>query len=153
MRWLETKVPPPLVMLLLGAAAFGASQLLPALAFVLPLRTFAAIASALAGLALNILPKLAFQHAGTTVNPFRPSSTTQLVTSGIYRFTRNPMYLGHAMMLLGWALYLQNAAALVAVPAFMLYISRFQIQPEERHLSAGFPHKYAALCKQAPRWL
>ncbi len=153
MRWLETKIPPPVVMVLLGLAAFGASRLLPALSFEFPLRAFAAVALAFVGLALNILPKLAFQRAGTTVNPLRPALATSLVTSGIYRYTRNPMYLGHALILLGWSLYLHNVAALLAVPAFMLYITRFQIQPEERHLSARFPDAYAAFCKQASRWL
>ena len=140
-------------MLLLGAAAYGVARLLPELSFWLPLRSFIAIAFVLAGLALNVLPKLAFRRAGTTVNPLKPGATTHLLTSGIYRRTRNPMYLGHATMLLGWALHLHNAAALVVVPAFMLYIARFQIQPEERQLSARFPHEFAALCKQAPRWL
>lgn len=140
-------------MLLLGAVAYGAARLLPWLSFWLPLRPFVAIACVLAGLALNVLPKRAFRRAGTTVNPLKPGSSTHLVTSGIYRRTRNPMYLGHTLMLLGWALYLHHGAALVTVPAFMLYISRFQIQPEERQLSARFPREYAALCKQAPRWL
>jgi len=153
MRWLETKIPPPVVMVLLGIAAFGVARPLPALSFELPLRALVAISLTFAGLAVNVLPKLAFQRVGTTVNPLRPAVCTHLVTSGIYRYTRNPMYLGRAVILLGWALYLHNAAALMAIPAFMLYITRFQIQPEERHLSARFPDAYAAFCKQASRWL
>ena len=153
MRWLETKIPPPAVMALLGIAAFGAARLLTGLSFELPLHVLVAVALAFVGLALNVLPKLAFRRAGTTVNPLRPASTTHLITSGIYRYTRNPMYLGHSMILLGWALYLHNAAALVTVPAFMLYITRFQIQPEERYLSARFPDAYAAFCRQVSRWL
>ena len=153
MRWLETKIPPPVVMALLGTAAFGVAHLLPALSFELPLRKFAAVAVAFVGLVLNIVPKLAFQRAGTTVNPLRPALVTSLVTSGIYRYTRNPMYLGQSVILLSWALYLLNVAALLVVPAFMLYITRFQIRPEERYLSARFPDAYAAFCRQASRWL
>ena len=153
MQWLETKIPPPVVMVLLGVAAFGTAHFLPALSFELPLRTRVAVALAVVGLALNILPKLAFQRVGTSVNPLRPASVTHLVTSGIYRYTRNPMYLGHSVILLGWALHLHNVAALMAVPAFMLYITRFQIQPEERYLSVRFPDAYAAFCRQASRWL
>ena len=140
-------------MALLGIAALGVAHLLPALAFAFPVRTFAAVAVALVGLVLNIVPKLAFQRAGTTVNPLRPALATSLVTSGIYRYTRNPMYLGQAVILLAWALYLHNLAALVVVPAFLLYISRFQIRPEERYLSARFPDEYAAFCRHASRWL
>ena len=153
MRWLETKIPPPVVLFLLGIAAFGAAHFLPALSFDFPLRRLLAMSLAFVGLALNLLPKLAFQRAGTTINPLRPALSTHLVTSGIYRYTRNPMYLGHAAILLGWALYLRNAAAFVAIPAFMLYITRFQIQPEERYLSTRFPGAYAAFCRQVSRWL
>ena len=153
MRWLETKIPPPIVMLLLGIAAWGAARLLPDLSYTLPQRTLISACLALAGVVLNVLPKLAFQRAGTTVNPLRPQLSSQLVTSGVYRYTRNPMYLGQAVILLGWALYLHNAAALLAVPALMLYITRFQIQPEERHLSARFADAYAAFRTQVPRWL
>lgn len=153
MQWLETKIPPPVVMVLLGAVVYGVASLLPALSFEFALRTTLSIALVLAGLALNILPALAFLRAGTTFNPLRPASATSLVTSGIYRHTRNPMYLGDSVILLGWALYLGNAAAFVAVPAFMLYITRFQIQPEERYLSARFPEAYASFCKRTPRWL
>lgn len=140
-------------MLLFGIAAFGAARLLPTLSFELPLHSPVAFALVVAGLALNILPKLAFQRFGTTVNPLKPSSATHLVTSGIYRYTRNPMYLGHSVILLGWALHLHNAAAPMAVPAFMLYITRFQIRPEERYLSVRFPDAYAAFRRQVPRWL
>lgn len=153
MRWLETRIPPPVVMVLMGIAAYGAARLLPALSFALPLRTSTAVVVALAGVALNVIPKLAFDRAGTTVNPLRPNATTQLVTSGIYRFTRNPMYLGQAVVLLGWTLYLQNAAALLAVPLFMLYITQFQIQPEERFLAARFPDEYESFRRRTSRWL
>ena len=153
MHWLETRIPPPIVMVLLGATAFVIARLLPALSFEVPLSAVVAVALVFVGLALNILPKLAFRRAGTTVNPVRPALATSLVTSGIYRYSRNPMYLGHAAILSGWVLYLHNAAALVVVPAFIIYITRFQIKPEERHLSARFPDEYAAFCRQASRWL
>jgi protein-S-isoprenylcysteine O-methyltransferase Ste14 len=153
MSWLETKIPPPIVMVLLSIAAFGVARLLPALSFPFPLRAYAATVIALVGLALNVLPKRDFRRVGTTVNPLRPKSTTQLVTTGIYRYSRNPMYLGHALILLGWTLYLHNAAAALAVPAFMLYITRFQIRPEERYLSVQFADSYTSFRRQTPRWL
>lgn len=153
MRWLETKIPPLVVMALLGAVAFGVAHLLPTFSFDLPLGALIPATFALTGAMLNLLPKLSFRRAGTTVNPLQPALAASLVTSGIYRYTRNPMYLGQAAILLGWALYLHNAAALVVVPAFVLYITRFQIQPEERYLSARFPDEYAAFCRQVRRWL
>lgn len=76
-----------------------------------------------------------------------------MVTSGVYRYSRNPMYLGHALILLGWGIYLQNYAGFASVPAFVLYISRFQITPEERHLHARFADQYTEFCRKSPRWL
>ena len=153
MRRLETKIPPPVVMVLLGVLAWVGARYLPALSFRLPFNTVMAVAIVFAGGALNVLPKLAFSRAGTTVNPLRPGSATHLVTSGAYRYSRNPMYLGHAVILLGWGIYLHNAAGFVAVPVFVLYISRFQIGPEERHLYALFADDYAAFRRKSPRWL
>ena len=153
MRWLETRVPPPIVMLLLGMAALVATLRLPGLSFNLPFQAFIGATVALAGLMLNLLPKLTFRRVGTTVNPLAPGATTRLITSGIYRHTRNPMYVGHALILLGWTLYLGNVGAVAAVPAFVLFISRFQIRPEERILAARFENDYAAFCRQVPRWL
>lgn len=153
MHWLETKIPPPIVLLLLGMAAFGVARAFPGFSYALPWRTIIAVALVCAGLLLNLVPKLAFGRAGTTVNPLRPALTTSLVTTGIYRCTRNPMYLGQATILLGWTVHLHNLAALAAVPAFMLYVTRFQIVPEERHLATRFPDAYAAYRRQVSRWL
>jgi len=140
-------------MALFGCTAWVIARLLPAFAIELPAHLLIVGALVAAGLALNLVPKVAFKLAGTTVNPLKPASTTALVTSGIYQYTRNPMYLGQSVILLGWVASLQNMVGLLAVPAFMLYISRFQIRPEEQQLSARFPDAYAAFCRQVPRWL
>lgn len=150
---LETRLPPPLVMLLLGLAASVAALRLPAFGFPVPWITPVAVALIGAGVVLNVWPKFAFRRAGTTVNPLAPASTTRLVTSGIYRYTRNPMYLGHAVILLGWTLALQHAVVLVAVPVFVAYVTRFQIRAEERVLAARFPDDYAAFRARTRRWL
>ncbi|MBB5766412.1 protein-S-isoprenylcysteine O-methyltransferase Ste14 [Xanthomonas arboricola] len=153
MHRLETKIPPPVVMVLLGLAAFAVTRLMPGFAFSLPRHAPVALVLACAGVALNGLPKLAFKRAGTTVNPLRPSLATQLITGGVYRYSRNPMYVGHAAMLLGWTLYLHHAVALLAVPLFVLYVTRFQIKPEERQLALRFPGVYADFCARVRRWL
>jgi protein-S-isoprenylcysteine O-methyltransferase Ste14 len=71
----------------------------------------------------------------------------------MYRLTRNPMYLGYAIILLAYAIFLQNAASLTATPLFMFYITWFQILPEECFLSSNFPAAYAELCRHSSRWL
>ncbi|WP_414539711.1 methyltransferase family protein [Stenotrophomonas forensis] len=155
MRWLETRIPPPLVMLLCGGIGYLASRLAAGLAVPVPVSSPALLAGALLtlGVTLNLLPKLAFRRARTTVNPLRPSASSALVTHGVYRYTRNPMYLGQAIVLAGAMLYLQNAVAWLSVPLFVLYITRLQIVPEERVLSARFPEAYALFRQRVRRWL
>jgi protein-S-isoprenylcysteine O-methyltransferase Ste14 len=153
MRTLETTIPPPVVMILAGALAWALSRSMPALAYTLPWRAVVVNLLAVAGIAFNLAPKVLFTRAGTTVNPLAPDQSSALVTSGPYRFTRNPMYVGQALLLLGWTLYLQHAFALLAVPAFLLYITRFQVIPEERVLSQRFPAEYAAFRARTRRWL
>ena len=83
----------------------------------------------------------------------KPDSTSSLVISGIYKYTRNPMYLGFVLVLLGWAAFLSNLAALALLPAFVLYINRFQIIPEEHVLTSLFPDAYPAYRARVRRWI
>lgn len=153
MHHLETRIPPPVVMLLLGGLAWLAARQVPVLAFPLPFHRGIAIAIAVLGFALNLAPKLAFDRAGTTVNPMKPDTSARLVTNGLYRYTRNPMYLGQALLLLAWGVHLHNVLALLAVPAFVAYITRFQILPEERALAARFPDGFAEFRARVRRWV
>ena len=150
---LETRIPPPVVMLAMGALAWLVARYVPALAVHVPFRIAVVAAVAMLGLALNLGPKLLFQRAGTTINPLHPEQATHLVTTGVYRHTRNPMYVGQALVLLAWTAWLGNLASLFVVPAFVLYLTRFQILPEERVLAARFPEEFAVLRAQARRWL
>jgi protein-S-isoprenylcysteine O-methyltransferase Ste14 len=96
---------------------------------------------------------MAFWRASTTVNPTKPDQTSTIVSSGIYRFTRNPMYLGRALQLLGWAAFLVNPLAFLLVPVYLVYVNRFQVVAEERALFAQFGPAYETYQKQVPRWL
>lgn len=152
MHWLEHKIPPPLVGLLLAAAAWwlspdgwwGDASLL---------RQTLAGALALAGLALDLTSVAAFVRERTTVNPLRPTRTTALVIAGAYRFTRNPMYLGMALLLAGWAVLLGSWVSVAAPVVFVAFITRFQIVPEERAMAARFGQDYRAYCQRVRRWL
>lgn len=153
MTTLDTRLPPPIVLLLCGLLAWLCAHQLPGFAFSLPMRVTIVTVMATAGVLLNLVPKLLFQRAGTTVNPLRPQRTTQLVTHGVYRFTRNPMYLGQVLVLLAACLWLRNAVALGVVPVFIAYITRFQILPEERHLAQRFGPAFDAFRTRTRRWL
>jgi protein-S-isoprenylcysteine O-methyltransferase Ste14 len=153
MSALELKIPPPVVALLVGVAMWLVSRRGPALELPLLVRAAAFIAMVLLGGATAIAGNMAFRRAQTTVNPFKPQNTTALVTSGVYRFTRNPMYLGLTVLVLGWAAFLCSAWALAGPVLFVLYVSRFQIVPEETILSAKFGAAYADYISRVRRWL
>jgi protein-S-isoprenylcysteine O-methyltransferase Ste14 len=153
MRALELKVPPPAVALLTAAAMWGISLAAPAADVPMPVRLVAAIAIALAGGATAIAGAAAFRRSKTTVNPLKPETTSCLVTSGVYRFTRNPMYLGLVVVLLAWAVFLSSAWTLLGPLVFTLYMTRFQIMPEERVLSRMFGTAYSAYQAKVRRWL
>ena len=119
---------------------------------VLPLSPSVRVGAALVlvgvGACFDVAGLLAFRKAKTTVNPLAPNRSTAVVSTGVYRITRNPMYLGMALILLGLALYLASPWALLGPLVFAAFITRFQIQPEERALTARFGAAYTAYCTQ-----
>ncbi len=125
----------------------------PASGFLFPARHPVAMMLALAGAVISALGVISFRRAGTTLNPMKPESTSSLVASGIYKRTRNPMYLGFLVALLGWAVFLSSVPAFLFLPAFILYMNRFQIEPEERALATLFGPAYAAYQARVRRWL
>ena len=149
----DTRIPPPVVMLSVGAMMWALARMWPAFAHAFALQTAIATLIGAIGLLLNLLPKLRFGRSGTTVNPMRPDNASHLVVDGLNRYSRNPMYLGQWMLLLAWSVYLGNAASILLLPMFPLYITCFQILPEERALTARFGDGYAAYRARVRRWL
>jgi protein-S-isoprenylcysteine O-methyltransferase Ste14 len=94
-----------------------------------------------------------FWRAHTTINPLRPENATTLVTSGVYAWTRNPMYLGLSVLLLGWAIRLGTLIPLVLAPLFIPLIQLVQVRPEEDALRMRFGRAYAGYCRRVNRWL
>lgn len=154
MSSLDLRIPPPLIGAAAAAAMVGAALWLPpVLALPEGLRMVLSLVLVGIGLGFDILGLLAFRKAKTTINPLRPERSTQVVSTGVYRITRNPMYLGMALMLLGLAVYLASPWALLGPPVFVAYLTRFQIRPEEQALTARFGPAYTAYCAQVRRWL
>jgi len=153
MKSLELKIPPPLVALLCVVLMWYMQGFYPlswlTAVWALPL----AIALALVGIAVASLGANAFRRAHTTVHPLHPEQTSRLVTGGIYQRTRNPMYLGMAIVLLGVALYLADITAYLGLALFVRFISRYQIEPEERVLLEKFGAEFEAYQAQVRRWL
>lgn len=153
MKTLELKIPPPVVALLVAIAMWLAASASSSLAFTLPARLATALAVAALGVAISVAGTLSFWRAKTTVNPTRPDAASSLVVTGIYRLTRNPMYLGLLLVLAGWAIYLSNAVTFVGPLLFLLYINRFQIVPEERALAARFGLAFDDYRRRTRRWI
>ena len=125
---------------------------LPGLAFDFTGRHVAAAIIALTGGAFAAAGAATFRRVGTTISPLKPENTSALVVTGVYRLTRNPMYLGLLCVLTAWTLQLGNFAVAVFPVLFVLYMNRFQIRPEERHLNGKFGEDYAAYCRKVRRW-
>lgn len=153
MRSLESRIPPVVVGLLLGAAMAAAARLLPVAGFTLPAAHLIAAGFALAGIAVALSGVASFRRAGTTVNPLQPTAVSRLVVTGIYRRTRNPMYLGMLLALLGWGTFLAHPFALGLAVLFVPLMNRLQIRPEERVLAAKFGPDFTAYQSSTRRWL
>jgi protein-S-isoprenylcysteine O-methyltransferase Ste14 len=153
MKALECKIPPPIVALLTAAMMWGIAKVAPAVEIGAGLRFALVALLATIGGIFAFSGFQAFGQAKTTISPINIEEASALVTTGIYRTTRNPMYLGLLMLLLAFAAYLAAPLALLGPLAFALFITRFQIIPEERVLSAKFGDAYRAYQAQVRRWL
>ena len=150
---LELKVPPVPLAAMLVAVNWLLARSLPTLRVEWPGREVIAGLLGAAGIAIVIAGVVSFRNARTTVNPLQPDRTTTLVASGIYRLSRNPMYLGLLLIVAACAWFFANAAGLVLLPLFVIYMNRFQIGPEERALGARFGEGFDAYERSTRRWL
>ena len=153
MKSLETKIPPPVLAAAIAAAMWGISRRAPLVEISGSVRGVISTVAVLAGIGFSAAGLLEFRRAQTTVNPLRPEQASSLVDSGVYRMTRNPMYVGLCFLLVAWAAFLSSGWALLGPLVFMLYIGRFQIAPEERALTARFGDAYADYRARVRRWL
>lgn len=150
---MNLRIPPPLVALISALLMWGISSQLEALAFRFPFQEIVAYGFVGLGAMIDIISVLAFRRAKTTVTPLAPEKASSLVVTGLYRFTRNPMYLGLLLILIGVALFLGSLANAVVLIAFMAYITAFQIKPEEERLAQVFGAQYLSYMQNVRRWI
>ena len=153
MNALELKIPPPIAALGVAAAMWGVSRVTVPPGTGGLLNTLVALGLAIVGASVGLAGNIAFRRAKTTINPLRPGDASYLVTEGVYRFTRNPVYLGQLLILVGWAIFLANPWCAVGPVTFAAYITRFQIRPEERALASLFGNRYAGYAATVRRWI
>lgn len=153
MRSLETRIPPPVAAALMLTLMWLVSAILPQVQVESSVRIVIAGCVALVGATFSIAGAVSFRKARTTVNPLHPEKASKLVTTSVYRITRNPMYLALLLVLLAWAIFLASPLTILGPLTFMAYINRFQICPEEKALAIIFGSEYEQYRFSVRRWL
>ena len=149
--FLNTKIPPPIIAILFAVMIFYFSD---SFAYVdLPFKIYISLFFVLLGFFITFSSARNFKKKETTVNPIKPEEASQLVTDGFFKITRNPMYLGMLLFLLGLSIYNGIIVGLLFLPLFVGYITFFQIIPEERAMIKIFGEDYKAYMKKVRRWI
>lgn len=153
MALLELKIPPIIVVGLVALGMWIVTLYFPPLMF--PFHTAAKVGIGIfsVGAVTAVLGMWEFIKVKTTMDPRYPDKASQLVVAGIYQLSRNPMYLGFLLMLAGWVFYLNNIIALLWLPIFVLFMNRFQIQPEERYMAQKFGQQFVNYAAKVRRWI
>lgn len=153
MSVLELKVPPPIVAFVLALLMWLTPAVAGFVPIPYPVRVLCAVVLVCFGQGISVAGIVAFRSAKTTVSPVKASLASSLVIRGVYRHTRNPMYVGLLLTLLAWAVFLMNPLAVLWIVVYVLYITRFQIIPEERVLASLFGTEYEAYKWRVRRWV
>lgn len=153
MEKLELKIPPVVQMLIIAGLMWILAVMLPPLSFTFSASSLVALVLASTGVAFALLGVLEFRSAGTTVDPRVPDQSASLVVRGVYRISRNPMYLGFLLVLIGWGVFLGSITSLMLLPVFVIYMNRFQIVPEERYMREKFGEAYRHYEAAVRRWI
>ncbi|WP_412971614.1 methyltransferase family protein [Glaciecola sp. MF2-115] len=153
MKGLELRIPPAAVAVLLVLAMWGINQVTPSIAISWPIRIAVAVLMLVVSISILLLSIREFSKAKTTLTPLEPKRASALLQSGVFAFTRNPIYLALLICLIAFAVILANAFALLGAVLFYFYLTQFQIKPEERALKECFGEEYLAYLKRVRRWL
>ncbi len=146
-----SKIPPPLVVLILVISTFFSSKKIDLIQ--IPFQTLISIFILSIGILVLLNPVLKFKKSKTTINPIKFKKVNKLVTSGIYKYSRNPMYLGLLMIVISSSIFYLNIYSILTPLFFYLWINRFQIKREEVFLTEKFGKDYLSYLKKTRRWI
>ena len=146
-----SKIPPPFVVLILVISTFFSSKKIDLI--YIPFQTLISIFILFIGILILINPVLKFKRSKTTINPIKFKKVNKLVTSGIYKYSRNPMYLGLLMIVVSSSIYYLNIYSILTPLFFYLWINRFQIKREENFLIEKFGKEYLSYRNKTRRWI
>jgi protein-S-isoprenylcysteine O-methyltransferase Ste14 len=153
MAFLENRIPPPVVGLVSAVVMVAIARVAPALNINSNITTILALVALIAALAFFIPAIRAFRRERTTINPISIDKASTLVTTGVFGVTRNPMYVALTLVLVALSIWLATPWTLLGPIAFVVFIQRFQIIPEERVLLAKFGAAYEDYTHRVRRWL
>ncbi|WP_411032009.1 methyltransferase family protein [Spongiimicrobium sp. 3-5] len=149
---MKLKIPPAVVVVVFGLLMYTLAKFLPVGYFDFFGRKYLIKLLLVLAIGIVIIAQIQFFRKKTTVNPMAPSKASYLVTTGIYSYSRNPMYLGMLLILLAWGLSLGNAFNTLLAAGFVAYMNAFQIIPEEEKLQKNFGKEYQQYCVLVRRW-
>ena len=147
---LKTKIPPPLITLICILIIYFFEK---EFIFFEDWNIYISGFFLLWGLVIIAFAVFKFAKTKTTVDPTKPSKTSSLVISGIYRITRNPMYLGMLFLIISFTFYKLSLAGAIIIPSFIFYINKYQIEPEEYEMRKKFGENFEDYCKKVDRWI
>ena len=150
---MNIRIPPPIQTAIAAGIMLLTSELLPHTLGGVTSRNVLAVICLISAAIFMFDAVAGFIRNKTTVNPLQPEKATTLVISGVYKFTRNPMYLGMLLILLALAFFLGNLWNTAVLFLYIWVITRIQILPEEQALIRLFGDQYTAYCEQVRRWL
>ena len=151
---MHLKIPPPIVALIGILLIFLSKDYFLILYLHPHLQNTLSLLFLIIGFVIIFLATKEFKKSETTVNPMKPETSTRLVTSGVFKYTRNPMYLGLASILLASCFYFSSLLGIIVyVPLFIFYITVFQIIPEEESMKTIFNDEYLDYCSKVRRWI
>ena len=148
---METKIPPPLVTLVFGMSIYFSREMFPAIEIQYSL--YLGIFLLLSGFFFLVSDVRLFRKDKTTVNPLSPEQATKLVTDGIFKYSRNPMYLGMAVVLSSIAVFFNLLGGVILIALFCAYITKFQIIPEEKAMIDLFSQDFDQYKQTTRRWI
>lgn len=153
MKKLELKVPPVALFLLMVLLMHWLKGTLPEMKITVPFVEFVSAGLIALAVAVGIAGVYEFRKAKTTVNPVKPETASMVVDTGIFAYTRNPMYVALLLVIIAVGLWWQHLSVILCSVLFVAYMNRFQIKPEERALERLFGEDYLDYKNQVRRWI
>ncbi len=150
-RGAGVRIPPPLIFLILLLAGYGAEQLWPLAATSWPGSGYPGAGLIATGLMIVLLAARSFKQAETSIEPWKP--THRIITTGIYRWSRNPIYLGFCLVVMGVGLLMNSLWMLISFVPSAVLVYYVAIRREEIYLEKKFGAEYQVYKSRVRRWL